>query len=59
MRTETIIKAINLLDKAGHALRMGDLDITAQVRLASECTTIAFTLQHELEKAVPEVKIAA
>ena len=59
MRTETILRAIADLNKAAAALRGGNLDISAQIRLGSECAIASIQLQHELEQAVPEVKIAA
>lgn len=59
MQTKTILKAIEVLQKASNALASGSLDISEQIRLSSECTSSAFYLRHELEKAVPEVKIAA
>lgn len=59
MKTETILKAIDALRKAKHALMSGQLTIAAQIDLGSECHHAAWTLEHELVKDVPEVKAEA
>lgn len=56
MKTETILKAIDALRKARHALISGQLPISEQIALGSECFTAAWNLQYELVKDVPEVK---
>lgn len=58
MKTKTILKAIDVLKRVGAALRGGGLEISQQIALASECSSAEFYLQHELENAVPEVKIS-
>ena len=57
MNIKTILDAMSALDKAARALRCGDLDISAQVRLASECNTAEIELQLALQRDFPDVKI--
>ena len=57
MKTKTIFEAVLVLDKAGRALRCGNLNIAAQMDLGRECYEVATALQLALERALPEVKI--
>ena len=57
MKTATILRAIDALEKANDALVMGDLYISAQIKLGGECFGAAFQLRAELERELPDVKV--
>lgn len=56
MKTKTIIDAIIVLDKAGRALRCGNLNIAAQMQLGEECYGAKNLLSISLELDFPAVK---
>ena len=57
MNIKAILTAMSVLEKAGHALRCGGLNVAAQMQLGKECYESEFALQLGLERDFPEVKI--
>jgi len=59
MKTADLLLAINALDAARQALRIGNATIPEQMRIADACSKASSTLRHAIEREHPEVKLEA
>jgi len=59
VNTADILVAINALDAARQALRIGNATIPEQMRIADACSKASSTLRHAIEREHPEMKVAA
>lgn len=50
MNASHIVKAIQALDEACHALRAGDASISEQMQIASRCSSASIALDLELRR---------
>jgi hypothetical protein len=57
MRTADILNAIDALDAARQALRVGCTTTPEQMRIADACSAASAKLRHGVDREHPEVKL--